>query len=105
MGTSFAVWLDERAAVLLPFTSAGMGEADVVRRLATDLEAFLQTVVEAIREAQAIFLFGPGEAKEEFIALLEREGLGRRLEAVETTGRLTVGQIKARARAHFRHLV
>lgn len=98
------VWMDYRTAVIVPITSAGMGEAEVIRRLASDLETFFDAAVEALREAQAIFLFGPGEAKEEFMLLLESSGLGRRLDAVETVGRLSVRQIAAKARAHFRPL-
>jgi hypothetical protein len=102
MGASIAVWLDDRTAVLVPFTGAGMGEAEVIRRLASDLQTFFRAVLEALREAPSIFLFGPGGAKEEFKELLESEGLGRRLDAVETSGQLSVRQIRERADAHFR---
>ena len=105
MTTSFGVWLDDRTAVLVPFTSGGMGEAEVIRRLASDVETFFDAVLEALREAHAVFLFGPGGAKEEFKALLESEGLGRRLDVVETAGRLSMRQIAARAQAHFRPFV
>lgn len=67
-----------------------------------NLQYFFDDVVAAVRGARSIFLFGPGEAKEEFKKRLEREGLGRRIDGVESIGRMTDRQIAAKVREHFR---
>lgn len=67
-----------------------------------NLQYFFDDVVAAVRRAHTIFLFGPGEAKEEFKKRLEREGLGRRIDGIESIGRMTERQIAAKVRAHFR---
>jgi hypothetical protein len=67
-----------------------------------NLQYFFDDVVAAVRSAPSIFLFGPGEAKDEFKKRLVREGLGRRIDGVETVGRMTERQIAAKVRAHFR---
>jgi hypothetical protein len=66
-----------------------------------NLNAFFGAVEAALRGAPAIFLFGPGEAKDEFRKRLERDGLGARIDGVETAGRMTDRQIAAKAREHF----
>ncbi len=66
------------------------------------LRSFFDDVVAALRGARSVFLFGPGEAKEEFKKRLERDGLGGRIVGVEPAGRMSDRQIKAKVRAHFR---
>jgi HEAT repeat protein len=66
-----------------------------------NLRAFFGQVIEAVRGARSIFIFGPGEAKDEFKKRLEREGLGERIRGVETVGRLSDRQIAAKVRSHF----
>ena len=67
-----------------------------------NLQVFFDDVVAALREAHSIFLFGPGEAKEEFKKRLEREGLGRRIDSVESAGKMSDRQIAAKVREHYR---
>src|SRR5580765_171381 len=67
-----------------------------------NLRIFFDGVGAALRGARSIFLFGPGEAKDEFRKRLVREGLGRRVDRVEAAGRLSDRQIAARVRDHFR---
>jgi hypothetical protein len=66
-----------------------------------NLQAFFGEVIAALREAHSIFIFGPGEAKEEFKKRLDGDGLGARVDAVESAGRMTDRQITAKARGHF----
>ena len=67
-----------------------------------NLQVFFGDVVAALRGARSVFLFGPGEAKDEFKKRLERDGLGGRIDGVEPAGRMSDRQIKAKVRAHFR---
>jgi hypothetical protein len=53
------------------------------------------------REAESIFIFGPGEAKGELVKRLQSENLGGRIVGVETTDKLADGQIAAKVRDHF----
>jgi len=63
--------------------------------------AFFDAVAAAVRLAPRLFVFGPGEAKNEFLKTLERRGLGPRVEGVETEGFLTDRQVAAKTRDRF----
>lgn len=67
-----------------------------------NLQFFFDDVVAALRGATSLFIFGPGEAKEEFRKRLEKEGLAGRIEGMESVGRLSDRQIAAKVRAYFR---
>jgi hypothetical protein len=67
-----------------------------------NLQVFFGDVVAALRGAQAIFIFGPGEAKDELKKRLVRDGLGARVDGVEPVGRMSDRQIAAKTRDHFR---
>lgn len=66
-----------------------------------NLQLFFDDVVAALRGAGSIFIFGPGEAKEEFRKRLERDGLGSRIDGVESVGRMSDRQIAAKVRFHY----
>jgi hypothetical protein len=63
--------------------------------------AFLGEVVAAVRGARALYILGPGEAKDEFQKRLERDGLGRLIRGVEKAGRMSDRQLAAKVREHF----
>ena len=67
-----------------------------------NLQVFFGDVVAALRGAQSIIIFGPGEAKDELEKRLVRDGLGDRINGVEPAGRMSDRQIAAKARGHFR---
>ena len=71
------------------------------RRYGNHLSQFYDKVITVIREAEAILIFGPGEAKGELQQRLEREELGGRIVGVETTDKMTDPQIVAKVRQHF----
>ena len=54
-----------------------------------------------MHDADAIQIFGPGEAKGELEKRIEREGLKARVLAVETADKMTDRQISAKVREHF----
>jgi hypothetical protein len=58
-------------------------------------------VISHIREAEAILVFGPGEAKGELEKRLESKGLGRRVVGVEAIDKMTDRQIAAKVRQRF----
>jgi hypothetical protein len=70
--------------------------------LTGELNAYYDTVIEAVRDAGAMLIFGPGEAKGEFKRRLEKNKLGTRIAAVETADKMTDPQIAAKVREYFK---
>ena len=71
------------------------------RRFTGQLHSYYDEIISVIRNAEAILLFGPGEAKGELKKRLERDKLGGLIEAVETVGEMTDRQIAAKVREYF----
>jgi hypothetical protein len=65
------------------------------------LNIYYDVVVSCIRDAEAILIFGPGEAKGELKKRLERNKLGGRIVGIETVDKMTDRQIAAKVRQHF----
>jgi hypothetical protein len=76
----------------------GTAEDTRERHFAGELDAYYDEVIACIRDAEAILIFGPGEAKGELKTRLERGGLGARIVGVETVDKLTDRQIAAKVR-------
>jgi len=70
--------------------------------LTGELNAYYDTVMEAVRDAGAMLIFGPGEAKGELKKRLEKNKLGARIVAVETADKMTDPQIAAKVREYFK---
>ena len=71
------------------------------RAYAGYLNIYYDAVIACIRDAEAILIFGPGEAKVELKKRMEREELGGRIVGIETVDRMTDRQIAAKVRQHF----
>jgi hypothetical protein len=85
-----------------PFESQRVAADDIRQRVLTGhLNLYYDAVIACIRDAGAILIFGPGEAKGELKKRLERDGLGGRIAAVETVDKLTDRQIAAKVRTYF----
>lgn len=65
------------------------------------LARYYDEVIACLRPAEAIMLFGPGEAKGELKKRLERNKLDVRLTSFETSDKLTERQIAAKVRRHY----
>lgn len=72
------------------------------RKFSAHLTRYYDEVISNIRDAQSILLFGPGEAKGELKKRLAAKGLGGRVVATETVDKMTIPQIVAKVREHFR---
>lgn len=72
------------------------------RRETGQLNIFYEAVIAGLRNAREILVLGPGEAKLEMKKRMERDGLGERIVAVETSGRLTDRQVSAKIQKYFR---
>jgi uncharacterized ferredoxin-like protein len=119
------LWIDHRRAVVVTLTeqgedirqiSSGMekhvrfaggtsedGSTEDIRerQFAGHLTAFYEEVAASVRDAEAIFLIGPGEAKRELEKLLKTKGLGKCIAGLETADKMTDRQIAAKVRHRF----
>jgi hypothetical protein len=85
-----------------PFESQAVPSDDRQQREFTGhLNVYYNEAISCIRNAESILIFGPGEAKGELKKNLEREGLGGRIVAIETTDKMTDAQIPAKVRQYF----
>lgn len=66
------------------------------------LNIYYDAVIACIRDAEAILILGPGEAKGELKKRLESQELGGRIVGIETVDKMTDRQIAAKVRQRFR---
>jgi hypothetical protein len=71
------------------------------RQFGDHLGRYYEGIVSFIRDADAIWIFGPGEAKVELENRLKQENLGERIVGVETVDKMTDHQIAAKVRDRF----
>jgi hypothetical protein len=71
------------------------------RALTGELNRYYDAVVAAVRNAESLLIFGPGEAKGELRKRLEKSKLGAHIAAVETVDKMTDRQIAAKVREYF----
>jgi hypothetical protein len=66
------------------------------------LRRYYDQIIDAIRDVQRLYIFGPGEAKTELRKRIEEsKELADRIAAVETADRMTENQIAARVKKFF----
>jgi hypothetical protein len=89
-------------------TASPWGPTDVApegrpeRRRVHHLRRFYQDIVRRIERADRVYVFGPGEAKLEFVKEMRKtKALARRIAAVEPADRMTERQVVAKVRAFF----
>lgn len=117
MNTTVGLWIDHKKAVIV-FVAGEEEEIKLIkselekpqqaptddvrqREWTEDLNRYYDEVISSLRDAEAILIMGPGEAKGELNNRLERTLLNGRKITVATVGRLTENQIVAKVRAHF----
>ena len=71
------------------------------REFTGHLNKYYDEVIAAIRDAESVLLFGPGEAKGELKKRLEKDKLGGHVIAIETVDKMTDRQIAAKVREYF----
>jgi len=126
MKKQVGLWIDHKEAVIVTLT----GEAEETRHMVSGMEShvrfsdnsdspgsraedmrdkrftkhldsYYDGVITSIRDAEAIWIMGPGEAKSEIKKRLERQGLGGRILGTDTVDKLSDHQIAALVRQHF----
>jgi hypothetical protein len=79
----------------------GSAEDTRERHFEGHLTKYYDEVIACVRDAEAILIFGPGEAKGELKARLEHGGLGARIVGVEPVDKMTDPQIAAKVREYM----
>jgi hypothetical protein len=75
----------------------------VERRIEHHLDRYYDEVMAELAQADAIVLFGPGQAKGEMKKRLERSKvLSKKLKAVETVDKMTETQIRSKVKEFFK---
>jgi len=125
MKSEVGLWIDNRKAVIVTLTmpkdGIGLFQANLEKqvcfseelsrdRRAYDLSdnkysnylnSFYGDVVEYIRDAEFIQIFGPGDAKLELEKRLKHEELSGSIVSIETIDKMTDRQIEAKVWQHF----
>lgn len=85
-----------------PFTQRGSTAEDIRDRQFNDhLGRYYEGIISLIKDADSIWIFGPGEAKVELETRMKHESLGERIVGVETVDKMTDHQIAAKVRDHY----
>jgi len=71
------------------------------RKFTGQLNHYYAEVIAAIRAAESILIFGPGEAKGELKNHLDQARLGENIIALETCDKMTDGQVASKVRDYF----
>jgi hypothetical protein len=71
------------------------------RALTGHLNIYYDAVIASIGDAEAILIFGPGDAKGELQKRLKRSNLGGRIVDIQTVDKMTDRQIAAKVRQYF----
>ena len=125
MKSEVGLWIDNRKAVIvtiiLPPDGTGRMQADLEKQvcfsedLSRDkqvydlrdnkfsnyLSSYYDDVMDCIRGAEFIQIFGPGDAKLELEKRLKHEKLGGCIVKIETIDKMTDRQIEAKVWQHF----
>lgn len=91
-----------RSPVQAPFEAQMVPADDSRERDYTgQLARYYDELIACLRPAEAIVLFGPGEAKRELRKRIERNKLDLRITSFETSDKLTERQIAAKVKRHY----
>jgi stalled ribosome rescue protein Dom34 len=129
MTTQVGLWIDHRKAVIVVVSAEGDATSHIEsnvekhvrysggghshesrpgtaedtqdRHFDGQLNKYYDAVIERIRDAEAILILGPGEAKGELRTRLEQGGLGARIVGVETADKMTERQVSAKVREYM----
>jgi stalled ribosome rescue protein Dom34 len=128
MKKNIGLWIDHREAVLVILTEGteeirhipssgekharshsktpeGLKEVTAEdqqdRKFENQLNKYYDEVIAAVRGADTIQIFGPGEAKGELKKRIDRDGLKAHILVVETTDKMSDRQIAAKVREYF----
>lgn len=71
------------------------------RKFGDHLNRYYDCIISLIRDAESIWIFGPGEAKAELENRLKKAKLGARIVGIYPVDKMTPPQIIAKVHAHY----
>jgi len=71
------------------------------RKFSDHLNQYYDGIISLIRDAESIWIFGPGEAKSELENRLKKAELGARIVGIYPVDKMTTPQIIARIQSHY----
>jgi len=77
------------------------GDDSQEREYTGHLANYYDEVISCLRPAEAIMVFGPGEAKGELRKRIESNKLDLRVTGIETSDKMTERQISQKVRRHY----
>jgi hypothetical protein len=131
MAAKIGLWIDHRQAVIVTIMDAGADtrviksnaekhlragdhtlkgpfKARLVpaddrqeREFNEHLKIYYNKIIESIRHAESLFIFGPGESKNELEKQLEKNNLGGLIVDMETADKMTKNQILAKVCQYY----
>jgi hypothetical protein len=79
----------------------GSNESTQDRRFSNQLNEYYDEVISAVRDAESVLIFGPGEAKGEIEKRLQGKHFRGQAVSVETADKMTDQQVAAKIQAYF----
>ncbi|MDD5168926.1 MAG: hypothetical protein PHN75_08915 [Syntrophales bacterium] len=121
MGRKIGLWIDNSKAVIMAIADQGetlqqinssiekrsrealytSADDSQARKFIGPLNMYYYTVMATLRDADSLFIFGPGEAKLELKRRLEKDNIRGHIIDLETTDKMTEDEIVAKVRSHF----
>jgi len=131
MKTTAGLWIDHKKAVIVVVTAKGeeikliiskvekqpgrsggirtttpyeqqvLSDDSLQRVFTGHLNVYYDAVISCIRDAAAILIFGPGEAKGELKKRIKKNKLSGQIVGLETVDKMTHRQIAARVKQYF----
>ena len=71
------------------------------RKFGDHLNQYYDGIISLIRDAESIWIFGPGEAKAELENRLKKADLGARIVGIYPVDKMTTPQIIAKVQSHY----
>ncbi|HUI68026.1 MAG TPA: hypothetical protein VL087_07435 [Nitrospirota bacterium] len=132
MKTTAGLWIDHKKAVIVLVTGKGeeiklmishaekqpgryggvrttapyekqiLADDSLERTFVGHLNIYYDAVISCVRDAAAIMIFGPGEAKGELKKRMKKNKLSGRIVSIETADKMTHRQIAAKVREYFK---
>ena len=85
-----------------PFEAQSVPASDSREKSYTGhMAVYYEEIVTAVRGAESVFIFGPGEAKGELRKHFDKHNLGGRIAGFETADKMTEPQIAAKVRDFY----
>lgn len=131
MTTRIGLWIDHREATIVSTTASGNHVEQVLSKIESPLRdsnagtlhgrseprvpaddrrqnvltghlnIYYDRVIDCIRDAESVLIFGPGEAKGELLKRLEYRALVALVDSVEPADKMTDKQIAAKVIKHY----